>query len=104
MPPAYRMRVSGGARAGETTELAPGRVYVIGRGKEADLRFPEDPYMSRAHAELAPDGEGWRVRNRSQHGTYVAGAPVPGEKRLGPSDVILIGGTLLVFELVDPSK
>ena len=42
MSATHRLRVSGGARAGETHELVPGRVFVIGRGKEADLRFPDD--------------------------------------------------------------
>ncbi len=101
---AYRLRVGGGARSGETTELVTGRVYVIGRGKEADLRFPEDPYMSRAHAELVTDGGGWLIRNKSQHGTFVAGGRVTAEKRLAPSDAVMVGGTLFVYELVDPGN
>jgi CRP-like cAMP-binding protein/Fe-S-cluster-containing hydrogenase component 2 len=100
----FKLRVSAGPRAGETTELLKGRTYVIGRGKDADLRFPEDPYMSRAHTEVAPDGDGWCVRNKSQHQTFVAGVPIPTQKRLNPSDVLMVGGTLLVFESDRPAN
>lgn len=102
----YRVRIGGGKRTGEITALAPGRAYLIGRGSEANLRFPEDPYMSRGHAQLLPsaDGRGWIAKNLSQHGLLVAGQMVKDERLLKPSDVLLVGTTLIIFELADPTS
>lgn len=99
---AYHLRVASGSRAGETHPLT-GPV-VIGRGMDASLRFLEDPYMSRAHASLTPGPQGWTVKNMSQHGIMVAGAHLAGERLLKPSEAILVGSTLLVLELVDPTQ
>src|SRR5262245_16201975 len=98
----HRLRISSGKRTGETMPLEQVRSYIIGRGSEANLRFPEDPYMSRAHAQLLPTTAGWVVKNLSQHGFLVAGQHVREERPLKPSDAMLIGNTLIVFELQDP--
>ncbi len=101
----YRLRISGGKRANEITNLSPGRTYIIGRGSEANLRFPEDPYMSRAHAQLLPtEGGGWLVKNLSQHGFLVGGQLNKEDRPLKPSDVMLVGSTLIIFEILDPAS
>jgi CRP-like cAMP-binding protein/Fe-S-cluster-containing hydrogenase component 2 len=101
----YRLRISGGKRANEVTDLSPGRTYIIGRGSEANLRFPEDPYMSRAHAQLLPtEGGGWLVKNLSQHGFLVGGQLNKEDRPLKPSDVLLVGATLMIFEIIDPAS
>lgn len=101
----YRLRISGGKRANEITNLSPGRTYIIGRGSEANLRFPEDPYMSRAHAQLLPtEGGGWLVKNLSQHGFLVGGQLNKDDRPLKPSDALLVGSTLMIFEIIDPAS
>jgi RsiW-degrading membrane proteinase PrsW (M82 family) len=94
----FRLRVQGGERSGETFSLVAGQVHVLGRGYDALIRFPEDPTLSRVHAEVALVGNGWVLKNRSLHGTYVGGAKVTGERLLRGGDEITIGSTLLVFE------
>ncbi|MCO5164985.1 MAG: cyclic nucleotide-binding domain-containing protein [Planctomycetes bacterium] len=99
----FRLRVSGGPRAGEQAVLDAARPCLIGRGSDATMRFAEDPYMSRAHAQLSLGPEGtWVVKNLSPNGLLVSGQQVKAERPLRPSDVLLIGRTLLIFELVDP--
>jgi len=97
----FRLRVESGARAGETTSLAPGKAYVIGRSREVDVRFPEDGTMSREHGQLVWEGNAWIVKNKSQHGLLVGDAKVDTERRLAPGDILTLGGTRFVFE-VDP--
>jgi CRP-like cAMP-binding protein/Fe-S-cluster-containing hydrogenase component 2 len=101
---AHRLRVTGGPRAGETFDLD--RPCIVGRGNEATLRILEDPFMSRSHARLERGLDGaWSVRNISQgRPLVVGGQPVTGERMLKPGDVILIGRTLLIFELADPTS
>ena len=61
----FRLRVEGGTRSGEVMALPPGgRPVVIGRGREADLRFPEDATMSRSQVELAWDGKDWVLKKK----------------------------------------
>lgn len=100
----FRLRVSGGPRSGEQAVLDAARPCLIGRGSDATLRFADDPYMSRNHAQLALGPEGaWVVKNLSPNGLLVSGQQVKAERALRPSDVLLIGRTLLIFELVDPA-
>ncbi len=99
----FRLRVSGGPRAGEAFILDAARSCLIGRGSDASLRFAEDPYMSRAHAQLSLEGAAWVVKNLSSNGILVSGKLEKGARALRPSDVILVGRTLLIFELVDPA-
>jgi CRP-like cAMP-binding protein/Fe-S-cluster-containing hydrogenase component 2 len=99
----FRLRVSGGPRAGEVFPLDAARPCQVGRGSESAVRFAEDPYMSRAHAQLLLHEGAWTVRNLSPNGLLVSGQVVQADRPLKPSDVLLIGRTLLIFELVDPA-
>lgn len=95
----FRLRIESGTRTGETIPLATVKpTLVVGRGREADVRFPEDATMSRAQAELTWDGTGWTLHNKSQHGTLVGGARVDTERRLNPGDQLTVGGTRLTYE------
>ncbi|MCW8139237.1 MAG: FHA domain-containing protein [Planctomycetota bacterium] len=90
----FRLRVSGGPRSGEQAVLDAARPCLIGRGSDATLRFADDPYMSRTHAQLALGAEGaWVVKNLSPNGLLVSGQQVKAERALRPSDVLLIGRT-----------
>jgi hypothetical protein len=94
----FRLRIEGGPRNGEAIPLAPGKPLQLGRGREADIRFPEDATMSRIQAELTWDGSAWTLGNKSQHGTLINGARVDTNKVLATNDVLVLGGTHLVFE------
>lgn len=47
-------------------ELHPGRVYVVGRDKAADVALPWDRHVSRRHVELSAQGRTVLVRRLSQ--------------------------------------
>ncbi|HZU97019.1 MAG TPA: FHA domain-containing protein [Planctomycetota bacterium] len=98
----FRLRIEGGTRNGEGISLTPGKTLVCGRGREADVRFPEDATMSRVQAELTWDGAAWTLVNKSQHGSLVNGQRVDGSRVLAPGDQLVLGGTHVTYEL-DPS-
>lgn len=53
--------------------LRPDDVLRIGRGDDCDLRI-EHPSVSRVHAELRPQTDGWRLRDLgSKNGSHVDG-------------------------------
>jgi hypothetical protein len=61
---------SGGGRAGETYPLRAERV-AIGRHPDAAI-FLDDVTVSRDHAYIEPEGEGWAIVDEgSLNGTYV---------------------------------
>lgn len=99
----FRLRIEDGCRAGERVPLPEGNCLLkLGRGYQADVRFPADETMSRIHAELRRGPGGWSIVNLSQHGTLVHGQPVQ-ERALQPGDVVTLGDTRLVFERDLPS-
>ena len=83
-----------------TVRLAPDRVYVVGRSRNADV-VVEDGRVSRRHVELTPGPDGWTARDVSTNGMWSAGTrrstvEVSGETRLrlgaanGPEIVLLL--------------
>ena len=97
----FQLRHVSGTRAPVT--LDEGRRYVLGRAPEADLPFPEDGTMSRAHAELSWNGSAWVLTNRSQHGSWVGEEKIDGERTLAPGSVLVLGETKLVLESAAPA-
>lgn len=99
----FRLRIEDGCRAGDRVPLPEGPCLLkLGRGYQADVRFPADATMSRVHAELRGEAGAWRLVNLSQHGTLVHGQAVQ-EHPLQPGDVVTLGDTRLVFERDTPS-
>ena len=85
--------VGGGRR-----NVLSGSRVVIGRSREADIVL-QDPNISRRHAELRRDEEGWQVVDLgSTNGIKVNGRRVD-HQPLSPGDEITIGVTDLTFEL-----
>ena len=73
------------------------RPVVIGRLSTCDIPLG-DPQVSRRHAEIRRDAEGFRVFDLgSTNGTVVNGAPVR-ERRLSDGDELRIGSATIRFE------
>lgn len=72
---------------------------VVGRSRECDVVL-EDTGVSRRHAELRPDGNGWMVTDLgSTNGVRVNGRIVRGAQRLQPGDRLELGSTEVLFDL-----
>jgi hypothetical protein len=85
--------VGGGRR-----NVLSGSRVVIGRSREADI-VVQDPNISRRHAELRRDEQGWQIVDLgSTNGIKVNGRRVD-QQPLSPGDEITIGVTDLTFEL-----
>lgn len=69
----------------------------IGRSSSANIQL-FDSAVSRRHAAIERDGEGWIVRDLSENGTVLNGRTLVAETaRLAPNDVIAVGQTSFVF-------
>jgi hypothetical protein len=74
---------------------------TFGRGEDCDIVIP-DPAVSRHHAELRQEADGFIVSDRgSANGTRVNGTLITGPQRLRPGDEILVATHLFRFEPVD---
>jgi hypothetical protein len=70
---------------------------TFGRGEDNDIVIP-DPAVSRLHAELRPEGDGFVIADRgSANGTKVNGEVIT-TRRLQPGDEITIATHLFGFE------
>jgi len=71
---------------------------VIGRDPANPIPLDRDTTASRRHAQLTPEGAGYRLQDLgSSNGTFVNGAKVT-EVLLQPGDEVAIGGTRFRFE------
>ena len=100
-PPAFLL-VLDPAVGHAVVRLHPGQTCTIGRGPANSIVL-HDERSSRFHAEVIPVATGWMVRDvGSRNGTIVGGEPLAGDRPLVPGDMILVGGTQLVFGEGDP--
>lgn len=76
--------------------LEPGQVYLVGRAPECDLSIPSQR-VSRQHAEIAWQDGNAVLRDKSQFGTMVNGAPVKGEHTLKDKDEVVIGPYVMTY-------
>lgn len=89
--------ISESGQAVRKLELARGTSIKIGRARECDIRVAA-PTVSRHHAEVIDNGEGWTFRDtESTHGSTVKGEKV-GEVNITPGLEIRIGPILLRFD------
>ena len=101
--PLEAARAARGARAllvvGGKRMQVPAAGGVIGRSRDCDVVL-NDANVSRRHAELRPDGDGWAVSDLgSTNGVLVNGRPIRRSTRLRPGDRIELGTTEVVFEV-----
>jgi hypothetical protein len=94
----FQLRVLSGSKAGAVHQLVPGQVFVVGRGAEANLSVPDDPTLSRNHADIVIEGGQAVLRNRSQHGSLVGGQVVQGTSPIAMGQEFQVGGTRLILE------
>ena len=73
----------------------------IGRRDAADITLGWDSAVSGLHAELVQAADEWLVVDDglSRNGTFVNGERVQGRKRLRDGDRLLVGDTVLAFEV-----
>ena len=80
----------------QTGYALTGLIKEIGRSEECDIALPDDS-VSRVHARLDRNGEGWMLVDLgSTNGTFVNGQRV-GEAPLEPGDRIEFGDVRLRF-------
>lgn len=85
--------------AGEVFKIYEGR-NIIGRSTNSDISFNSDDKMSGTHLLiLYVEAEGivWAEDQKSSNGTYINGKFARGMIELHTNDVIVIGGTKMVF-------
>jgi hypothetical protein len=74
---------------------------VLGRSRESDIVL-EDTNISRRHARIFPDGEGWAIEDLgSTNGVRVNGRRIDGSHRLGSGDELELGTVAVSFEVQD---
>jgi pSer/pThr/pTyr-binding forkhead associated (FHA) protein len=92
-----KLRVDYGKNVGQEIRV-PGKLFVIGRGDECQLRANSD-MISRRHCELKVEDSYAAVRDLgSKNGTYVNDQLISGEVQLKPGDKLKVGP--LQFEIV----
>lgn len=76
----------------------------IGRDEGVDVSLDGDEQVSRVHAELELVGGSWVVRDDglSTNGTFVNDERVSSRRRLAERDLIMVGGTGILFR--DPGS
>lgn len=95
-PMAVILTVVKGPQAGRVIELAEPRGFIIGRGKDADLRLPQDdPYVSRRHAFLEICPPTCRLHNLGATNPLQVNGQEVEECELRDGDVIEVGYTQL---------
>ncbi len=94
----FTLEFIAGGRAGERTDLSPGRDYVLGRGSDADIVI-DHKKASRRHARIFPKGAGCGIEDLgSINGTLVNGEKIS-EQTLFPGDSIQIADTRIRVRL-----
>jgi hypothetical protein len=79
--------------------LVPPAGGVIGRSRDCDVVL-DDAGVSRRHAELRPDGDGWTLADLgSTNGVRVNGRELRDRTPLRQGDHIELGSTEIVFEV-----
>lgn len=92
-----------GPIAGRRYKLADGE-YIIGRRSDCQIFVP-DMRVSRQHARLWKDGEGWQIEDLgSNNGTFVNGAKIQTATPVRHDDEILIANNRIRVESRDTQQ
>ena len=90
---------------GKTVEIGQD-ITTLGRTSENHISFPDDPNVSRFHAEIeGRDGGFWLSDTGSSNGTTVNGTPARSDVPLKNGDLIVLGGSAEIeFETGEQKK
>ena len=93
------------ARERIRAQLAPGRAYVLGRDRAADISVPWDPHISRRHVELTVSGRRLRARTIGSAASplFVAGQQVD-SCELSRGEHFVLGQTSCLVTDPEPSE
>ncbi|MBA3394705.1 MAG: SpoIIE family protein phosphatase [Deltaproteobacteria bacterium] len=92
-----------GPIAGRRYKLADGE-YVIGRRSDCQIFVP-DMRVSRQHARLWKDDDGWAVEDLgSNNGTFLNGNKIQGATKIRHDDEIMIANNRIRVEARDPTE
>lgn len=96
-----RLLLATGARAGTEFLLLGEGPWTIGRDPSARVALAEDPYVSRAHAEIRRERDGLvlLVTPHARNAAFVSGRAVPpsGRCKLVEGDSVTVGRSVLVL-------
>jgi hypothetical protein len=83
--------------------LRPDRSYVFGREEGVDIVL-QDALVSRRHAELIWNGDGWwEVKDLgSRNGVFVNGNRIPGPTRMDDGTQLQVGGQVYRLHMLPP--
>lgn len=96
---AIRLTIAPPVGGSSMRECRDGAV-TFGRGANCDI-VVDDHSMSRQHARIAADGDGWTVEDLgARNGIFVNGQRVEGRRRMVPGDVLKMGATLVTVSSV----
>jgi len=70
---------------------------VLGRGSSAELAL-SDPFVSRQHARLFLNKEGWHLETLGRNPTMVNGQNVDGPTRVNPGDTIQLSAVKILID------
>lgn len=98
------LRIASGPEAGQQIVFGPGDTRLVGRARNADVRLPDDPYLSDLHVGLYVDEAGVCVARDlySSNGTLLNGEPLE-EAVLKDGDRITAGETELEVRIGQPA-
>lgn len=71
--------------------------FSIGRGEECRVQLP-DERVSRVHAVMRRDGDGWSLEDRSRNGIRINASLVRASAPLRPRDRVYLGPYTLIFQ------
>ncbi len=92
------LRAEQGPYVGRAFVVEASAVTQLGRAIEREIPLPMDKTVSRLHARIVPEGDGYVLEDAgSANGTFVNGLRLTGRRVLRAGDVIQMGATMLRY-------
>jgi len=98
-----RFTVLSEALGGAQFEFAPDQPVTVGRTKDNALVL-DHKSVSRQHARIEPNGDGWRLVDLDSHNGTRVGDELVGERDLQPGDEVTFGEIIVRFTPIDEAE